>query len=67
MWKAKSKLHRSVFVRGTPTCGARIYTADHGQPMGSQEVTDNNKKIADYWKGLCEKYPMNKEQMRKTA
>jgi hypothetical protein len=55
MWKAKSKLHRSVFVRGTPTCGARIYTADHGQPMGGQEVTDNNKKIADYWKGLGEK------------
>src|SRR5258706_9475723 len=32
-----------------------------------QEVTDNSKKIAAYWKGLCEKYPMSKEQIRKTA
>ena len=32
-----------------------------------QEVKDNSKKIAAYWKGLCEKYPMGKEQIRKTA
>jgi trans-o-hydroxybenzylidenepyruvate hydratase-aldolase len=32
-----------------------------------QEVKDNSKKIAAYWKTLCEKYPLGKEQVRKTA
>ena len=32
-----------------------------------QEVIDNSKKIAAYWKGLCEKYPLVKEAVRKTA
>ena len=32
-----------------------------------QEVKDNSKKIAAYWKRLCEKYPLANEQMRKTA
>jgi hypothetical protein len=32
-----------------------------------QEVKDNSKKIAAYWNTLCEKYPMAKEQVRKTA
>jgi dihydrodipicolinate synthase/N-acetylneuraminate lyase len=32
-----------------------------------QEVTDNSKKIATYWKTLCEKYPLAAERTRKTA
>jgi hypothetical protein len=32
-----------------------------------QEVKDNSKKIAAYWKTLCEKYPMVKEAARKSA
>jgi hypothetical protein len=32
-----------------------------------QEVKDNSKKIAAYWKGLCEKYPLAKQEIRKTA
>jgi len=32
-----------------------------------QEVKDNSKKIAAYWKTLCEKYPLAKEQVRKSA
>jgi dihydrodipicolinate synthase/N-acetylneuraminate lyase len=32
-----------------------------------QEVIDNSKKIATYWKSLCEKYPLVKETVRKTA
>jgi hypothetical protein len=32
-----------------------------------QEVIDNSKKIAAYWKTLCEKYPLVAEQARKTA
>jgi len=32
-----------------------------------QEVTDNSKKIAAYWKKLCEKYPIVSEPARKTA
>jgi dihydrodipicolinate synthase/N-acetylneuraminate lyase len=32
-----------------------------------QEVIDNSRKIAAYWKTLCEKYPFVAEQARKTA
>ena len=32
-----------------------------------QEVVDNSKKIAAYWKKLCEKYPAVSEPARKTA
>jgi len=32
-----------------------------------QEVIDNSKKIAAYWKKLCEKYPLVSEPARKTA
>ena len=32
-----------------------------------QEVIDNSKKIAAYWKTLCEKYPPVSEPARKTA
>ena len=32
-----------------------------------QEVKDNSKKIAAYWKTLCEKYPLAQQQVRKTA
>ncbi|HWH80367.1 MAG TPA: dihydrodipicolinate synthase family protein [Candidatus Binatus sp.] len=32
-----------------------------------QEVTDNSKKIAAYWKTLCEKYPMGNEKIKKSA
>jgi hypothetical protein len=32
-----------------------------------QEVTNNGKKIATYWKGLCEKYPLVQAAARKTA
>jgi hypothetical protein len=32
-----------------------------------QEVQDNSKKIAAYWKTLCEKYPLAKEAARKSA
>ena len=32
-----------------------------------QEVKDNSKKMAAYWKTLCEKYPMVKEAARKSA
>ena len=32
-----------------------------------QEVTDNGKKIAAYWKTLCEKYPLQKDTARKSA
>ena len=32
-----------------------------------QEVKDNSKKIAAYWKTLCEKYPLVSEPARKTA
>ena len=32
-----------------------------------QEVKDNSKKIAAYWKTLCEKYPLVEEAARKTA
>jgi hypothetical protein len=31
------------------------------------EVIDNSKKIAAYWKTLCEKYPLVTEPARKTA
>jgi dihydrodipicolinate synthase/N-acetylneuraminate lyase len=31
------------------------------------EVKDNSKKIAAYWKTLCVKYPMSKEPMKKSA
>ncbi len=32
-----------------------------------QEVSDNSKKIAAYWKTLCEKYPLVSQPARKTA
>jgi hypothetical protein len=32
-----------------------------------EEVIGNSKKIAAYWKTLCEKYPLVKEAARKTA
>jgi trans-o-hydroxybenzylidenepyruvate hydratase-aldolase len=32
-----------------------------------QEVSDNSKKIAAYWKTLCEKYPLRSQPARKTA
>jgi hydratase-aldolase len=32
-----------------------------------QEVTDNSKKIAAYWKTLCEKYPLQNDTARKSA
>ncbi|HEX6767713.1 MAG TPA: hypothetical protein VF208_00070, partial [Candidatus Binatia bacterium] len=31
------------------------------------EVKDNSKKIAAYWKTLCAKYPLAKEPARKSA
>lgn len=32
-----------------------------------QEVKDNSKKIAGYWKGLCDKYPLADREVRKSA
>ena len=32
-----------------------------------QEVKDNSKKIAAYWETLCEKYPMARQQARKST
>ena len=32
-----------------------------------EEVKDNSKKIAVYWKTLCDKYPLAREQVKKTA